>query len=118
MKSIALALAAIIATTSSAWATPATPLTYSQLVEIVHNANDDPSTLESLAGTYLVLNLRPSTKYPYFAAAGNVHGLAFICQTGFEDFTGGPVAATLVEYERGEDGRDYVKLGGCTGLER
>ena len=119
MKSIALALAAILATTAAAWSAP-TPLalTHTQLLEIVLNASDDPSTLKSLAGAYLVLDLRPSTKYPYFVAAGHVHGLAFICQPGFENFAGGPVTATLVSYEPGEDGRDFAKLGGCTALER
>ena len=44
--------------------------------------------------------------------------MAFICQVGFETFAGGPVTATLVQYERGEDARDYVKLNGCNPLER
>ena len=119
MKSIALALAAIIATTTTAWAAPAPlALTHTQLLEIVQHASDDPSTLKSLAGAYSVLDLRSSTAPPYFIAAGNVHGVAFICQPGFENFEGGPVTATLISYELGQDGRDFVKLGGCTGLER
>lgn len=117
MKSIALALAAIIATTSSAWAAPA-PLTYTQLLEIVQSASDDPGTLKDLVGSHLVIDLRPGTTHPYFAAAGDRRGLAFTCQDGFGDFAGGPVTATLIAYEPGQDGRDFVKLDGCTGLER
>lgn len=120
MKSIALALASILAVTASAWAAPAsaTSLTHTQLLEIVRNANDDPITLKSLAGAHLVIDLRPSNTYPYFVAAGGIHDMAFICQTGFETFAGGPVTATVIRYERGEDGRDFVKLDACTGLER
>jgi hypothetical protein len=121
MKSIALVFAAIIATTASAWATPApspTSLTHSQLIEIVQHADADVNIIPGLVGAHLLLDLRPSTKHPYFVAADNVHGIAFICQVGFEDFAGGPVAATVIGHERGEDGRDYVKLNGCTGLER
>ena len=44
--------------------------------------------------------------------------MAFICQVGFEDFVGGPVTATVIRFEPGEDGRDFVKLDACTGLER
>ena len=121
MKSITLAFVAVLATTTSAWSAPASApltLTHSQLIEVVQRASGDPQTTRGFVGAHLVLDLRPSTKHPYFVAAGNAHGLAFICQSGFEGFAGGPVAATLVEYERGEDGRDYVKLAGCTGLER
>ena len=117
MKSIFLALASILAVTSSAWSAPA-PLTHTQLLEIVQHATDDPGTLKNLAGAHIVLDLRPSNTHPHFVAAGHVHGLAFICQTGFENFSGGPIAATLINYERGEDGRDFVKLGGCTPQER
>ena len=120
MKSIALALASILSVTSAAWATPApaTPLTHSQLVEIVQSASDDPGTLKDLAGAHIVLDLRPGTTYPYFAAAGDRHGIAFICQVGFETFAGGPVTATVIRYEPGEDGRDFVSLAACTPLER
>lgn len=119
MKSIALAFAAILATTSAAWSAPApSPLTHTQLLEIVRNANDDPITLKSLAGAHLVIDLRPSNTYPYFISSGHANGIAFICQTAFEDFGGGPVTATLVQYERGEDARDYVKLDACTPQER
>lgn len=123
MKSIAFAFAAIIATTTAAWSAPATApapltLTHSQLVEIVQRADGDPRTTRGFIGAHLVLDLRPIPKQPYFVTAGNVHGLAFICQTGFENFEGGPVTATLVQYERGEDSRDYIKLDGCTGQER
>ncbi|WP_041377667.1 hypothetical protein [Polaromonas naphthalenivorans] len=119
MKSIVLAFAAVIATTATAWATP-TPitLTHTQLTEIVQSASDDTGTLKSLAGVHLVIDLRPGAMYPYFVAADNVHGLAFICQVGFEDFGGGPVTATVIRYERGEDGRGYVKLDACTPQER
>ena len=117
MKSTALALASILSITSAAWSAPIT-LTNDQLVEIVQHATDDPRTLKDLAGAHIVLDLRPSTAHPYFIAAGNVHGVAFICQTGFENFEGGPVTATVVRYEPGQDGRDHVMLDGCTGLER
>ena len=121
MKSIALAFAAILATTASAWATPAPApltLTHSQLVEIVRRAEGDPHNVRGFIGAHIALDLRPISGQPFFAAAGNVHGLAFICQNDFEDFAGGPVAATIVEYGRGEDGRDFVKLDACTALER
>ena len=119
MKSIALALAAIIATTTAAWAAPAPlALTYTQLVEIVQSATDDPGVLKDLAGAHIVLDLRPSAIPPHFIAINNAHGLAFTCQPGFETFAGGPVAATLISYELGNDGRDFVKLDGCTGQER
>ena len=117
MKSIALALAAIIATSSSAWAAPV-PLAYTQLAEIVRNASDDPGTLKSLAGAHLVIDLRPGTTHPHFVAAEDRHGLAFTCQDGFENFGGGPVTATLIKYELGEDGRDFVNLSACTPQER
>lgn len=118
MKSIRLALASILATTAAAWANPApaTPLT--QLAEIVRNANDDPGILMGLAGAHIVIDLRSGTTYPYFVAAEDRRGIAFICQVGFEDFAGGPIAATVIRYERGEDARDYVKLDACTALER
>lgn len=120
MKSICLAFAAIIATTTAAWATPApaTPLTYTQLFEIVQSASDDPRTLKSLAGAHIVLDLRPSAIRPHFIAINNAHGIAFTCQLGFESFAGGPVTATLIAYEPGEDGRDHVTLTGCTAQER
>lgn len=120
MKSIRLALASILATTAAAWAAPApaTSLTHTQLIAIVQSANDDPGVLRDLAGAHIVLDLRPGIAYPYFAAAEDRHGIAFICQTGFEDFAGGPVAATVIRYELGEGGRDFVKLDGCTGQER
>lgn len=119
MKSIFLALAVILATTAAAGAAPA-PLavTHSDLVEIVQRAYGDPRTTRGFVGAHLALDLRPGAAYPYFVAAGDRHGIAFICQVGFEDFDGGPVAATLVSYEPGEDGRDFVKLDGCTGQER
>ena len=120
MKSFIIAFAAVLATTSSAWATPAQPtLTHSQLVEIVRRAEGDPHTVRGFVGANLVLDLRPIAAQPFFAFAGDQHGIAFICQTDFEEgFAGGPVAATLVSYELGEDGRDFVKLGGCTAMER
>ena len=121
MKSIALALAAIIATTSAAWSAPAPApitLTHSQLVQIVQRAEGDPHTVRGFVGANLVLDLRPIPGQPFFAYAGNPHGIAFVCQIGFEGFAGGPITATLVEYERGEDGPDFVKLDGCTALER
>ena len=117
MKSIFLALASILAVTSSAWSAPA-PLTHTQLLEIVQHATDDPGTLKNLAGAHIVLDLRPSNTHPHFVAAGHVHGLAFICQSDFEGFAGGPVTATLISYEPGEDDRDHVKLSGCTAQER
>ena len=119
MKAIGIAFAAILATTSASWSAPAPiTLTHSQLVEIVQRADGDPRTTRGFIGAHLVLDLRPSTKYPYFVAAGGIHDMAFICQVGFETFAGGPVTATLVQYERGEDARDYVKLNGCNPLER
>ena len=121
MKSIALALASILTITASAWSAPAPApisLTHSQLVQIVQRADGDPHTARGFVGAHLVLDLRQISGQPFFAAFGNPHDIAFICQAGFEDFAGGPVTATLVEYERGEDGRDYVKLDGCTALER
>ena len=121
MKSIALALAAILATTSAAWATTAPApitLTHNQLIELVQRAEGDPHTTRGFVGAHIALDLRPISGQPFFAAVGNVLGLVFICQNGFEDFGGGPVAATLSSYERGEDGRDFVKLDGCTALER
>lgn len=121
MKSIALALASILAITASAWAAPAsTPLTltHSQLVEIVQNADADLSALPGFVGAHIVLDLRKIPLQPYFAAAGHPHGLVFTCQISFEDDGGGPVTATLLNYEVSEDGRDFVKLGGCTALER
>lgn len=118
MKSITLALAAILATTSAAWATPVPlTLTHSQLAGIVHS-DIDPHTVPGFIGAHLVLDLRKIPLQPYFAAASDLHGIAFTCQIGFEDDGGGPVTATLVSYEVGEDGRDYVKLDGCTALER
>ena len=119
MKSIVSAFAAILATTATAWFTPAPfALTHSQLIEIVHNANDDPGTLKSIAGAHIVTDLRPSAIRTHFIAAGNVLGMALICQSDFGDFAGGPVAATLLSYEHGEDARDFVKLSGCTSMER
>ena len=123
MKSIALALAAILSVTSVAWSAPATSpapltLTHSQLLEIVQSASDDPGTLKGLAGAHIVIDLRPIPSQPYFAAAKQIHGMAFTCQSDFEDFAGGPVTATLIRFERGEDGRDFIKLGGCTAMER
>ena len=120
MKSIFLALAAILATTATAWAAPAPAplaLTHSQLVAIVH-ADVDPNSVPGFVGAHIALDLRPSAIQPHFVAAGHVHGTAFICQSGFDGFDGGPVAATLVAYEPGEDGRDFVNLTGCTPLER
>ena len=121
MKSIALALAAILATTSAAWATPAPApltLTHDQLIQIVQRAGGDPLTVRGFVGAHIALDLRPIPGQPFFAFAGTPHGIAFICENGFENFAGGPVAATLVSYERGEDGRDFVKLGACNQLER
>ena len=119
MKSTALTLASILSVTSAAWPAPAPiTLTHTQLIAIVQSANDDPGVLRDLAGVHVVLDLRPSTKYPYFVAAGGIHDMAFICQVGFEDFVGGPVTATVIRFEPGEDGRDFVKLDACTGLER
>jgi hypothetical protein len=116
MKSIALALVAVLAVTSAAWSEAAT-LRHSQLVSIV-DADIDPNTFPGFVGANIVLDLRKIPLQPYFAAASDHHGIAFTCQTDFADFAGGPVAATLVSYERGEDGRDFVKLGGCTAQER
>lgn len=119
MKSIRLALASILTTTASAWATPAPlTLTYIQLVDIVQHADADLSTIPGFVGAHLTLDLRPSAIHPYFIASGHAHGLTFICQTGFETFAGGPVTATVIRFERGEDARDYVKLDACTALER
>ena len=121
MTSIAFAFSAVLATTTAAWSAPApTPitLTHSQLTEIVQRAEGDPHTVRGFLGANLVLDLRPITGQPFFVAEGYTHGIAFICQAGFEDFAGGPITATLVEFERGEDGRDFVKLGACTALER
>lgn len=121
MKSIALAFAAVLATTTAAWSAPAPApitLTHSQLVEIVQRAEGDPHTVRGFVGANLVLDIRPIPGQPFFAFAGTPHGIAFICENGFENFAGGPVAATLVSYERGEDGRDFVKLGACNQLER
>ena len=119
MKSIRLALASILATTASAWAAPAPlTLTHSQLVEIVQHADPDLNALHGFVGAHLIIDLRPIPSQPYFAAAGHQHGIAFTCEIGFGDFAGGPVTATLISYELGEDGRDFVKLGGCTALER
>lgn len=121
MKSLHLALASILATTATAWATTAPApitLTHSQLVEIVRRANGDPHTTRCFVGAHLVLDLREIPNQPFFAFAGNPHGIAFTCQAGFEDFAGGPVSATLISYERGEDGCDFVKLGACTAQER
>lgn len=117
MKSIRLALASILATTTAAWSAPApVTLTHSQLVEIVRHATDDPRTLKDLAGAHIVIDLRPGTTH--FVAAEDRHGLAFTCQDGFENFGGGPVTATVVKYEPGENNRDYVALGACTPQER
>ena len=119
MKSIALAFAAVLATTSAAWSAPAPiTLTHSQLFEIVQRAEGDPDTTRGFVGAHLTLDLRPIQNQPFFAFAGDQHGIAFICQPDFESSSGGPITVTLVEYERGEDGRDFVKLNGCTALER
>ena len=119
VASIAASVAAILATTAIAWAEPSPiTLTHSQLIEIVQNADADLNSIPGFAGAHLVLDLRPILKQPYFAAAGHPHGIAFTCQVGFGDFGGGPVAATLINFELGEDGRDFVKLDGCTGMER
>ena len=117
MKSIATAFAAILVTTSAAWSASLT-LTHSQLVDIVQHADADLSTLPGFVGAHLVLNLRKIPLQPYFAAADDQHGIVFTCQIGFESGGGGPVTATLVSYEIGEDGRDFAKLDGCTSLER
>ena len=119
MKSIALALAAILATTSAAWSAPASaPLTYTHLLEIVQSATDDPGTLRDLVGAHLAPDLRPSAIKPYFISAGDASGPAFACQDEFEGFEGGPVTATLIAYEPGDDRRDHVTLTGCTTQER
>lgn len=119
MKSTALALASILSVTSAAWSAPApSPLTYTHLAEIVQSASDDPRILKSLVGAHLVLDLRPDATHPHFVAAENIHGMAFICQSDFGDFAGGPVAATVIKFEPGEDDRDHVKLSGCTTQER
>ena len=122
MTSIAFAFSAVLATTTAAWSAPApTPitLTHSQLTEIVQRAEGDPHTVRGFLGANLVLDLRPITGQPFFVAEGYTHGIAFICQNDFEEgFAGGPVTATLLSYERGEDSRDFVRLNGCTALER
>lgn len=123
VKSIAFALASILATTAAAWAAPAQvpptlTLTHRQLVDIVHHVDGDPNTIPGFIGAHLDLDLRQIPKQPYFVAAKDPHGIAFTCQVGFGDFGCGPVAATLVSYERGEDARDFVKLDACTPQER
>lgn len=123
MKSIALALASILAATSAAWAIPAPlTLTHGQLIEIVQRTGRDPHSQPGFVGAHLTLDLRPGI-YPYFAAAGDPRGEAFICQPGFENFAGGHVTATILKYEHGEyahgeDFRDYVTLSDCNALER
>lgn len=74
MKLFHLALAAILATTAAAWATP-TPapisLTHSQLVKIVQHADANLNSLPGFVGAHLVLDIRPIPSQPYFAAAGD-----------------------------------------------
>ena len=116
---IAASVAAILATTTIAWAEPSpATLTYSQLAKVVQHADADLNAVPGFVGANLKFDLRPIPKQPYFAAAIDPHGIAFTCQKDFVDFAGGPVAATLVSYERGADGRDHVKLDGCTAQER
>jgi hypothetical protein len=119
MKSIAFAFSAVLATTTAAWSTSAPlTLTHNQLVEIVQRAEGDPYTVRGFVGAHLALDLRPIPGQPFFAFAGTPHGIVFICQNDFSDFAGGPIKATLSSTERGEDGRDFVKLAGCTAQER
>ena len=121
MKKIAIAFAAVLATTAIAWATPApapSTLTHNQLVEIVQRAGGDPLTTRGFVGARVALDICPIPGQPFFAAEGNAHGIAFVCQTDFENGAGGLVTATLSSFERGEDGRDFIKLDDCTQVER
>lgn len=107
MKSIVLA--SILAVTPAAWATPTpTPLalTHGQLVEIVHHADADLNTAPGFVGALLIFELCSSNTHPYFVAAEDRRGIAFIYQTDLEGLAGGPVAATLVSYECREDACD------------
>ena len=116
MKSIALLFAAVLVTTTSAWAVSPAQLDYKQLTEIIRIADGNTYAANGVIGASITADLRPI--HPYFYAAGDKHGPVFICQSGFEDFTGGPVKATLAHYQLSEDDPDVFMLFGCTAQER
>lgn len=113
MKSTALALAAILATTANAWAT-SVEMSYDDLIVVVQRASHDPVQVHGLLGSSVDLDLRPNSKKPYYRALSAEDGLVFICQTSFDDFAGGPIKATLSKFELGDDGADFLTLSGCT----
>ena len=103
---------------SCAATTPTTSLNYEQLSAAVKQSNRTSNELSGLAGTHLTLDLRSVSGQPYLASSADLQGMAFICQNELTNFTGGPVNATLLRYEMGEDRHDLVTLDGCTPLER
>ena len=116
-KSLALT-ALLFFSFSCAATTPTTSLNYEQLSAAVKQSDRTSNELSGLAGTPLTLDLRSTSGRPYLASSADLHGMTFICQNELTDFTGGPVNATLLKYEMGDDRRDLVTLEGCTQLER
>ena len=116
-KSLALT-ALLFFSFSCAATTSTTSLNYEQLSAAVKQSNRTSDEMSGLAGTPLTLDLRSVSGQPYLASSADLHGMAFICQNGLNDFTGGPVNATILKYEMGDGRRDLITLDGCTPLER